>query len=373
MEEADVNLWITFTREYSEDLVALDMRLDALEARSAGIIGADGTRTAVVGIMDAEFEKRRGFYHEVRGYDDKGPDRMLYEVVKAARPKRIAVNMSVDHSIADELASGMKERLVKTLREYGKRLVSSGELVVTLRACMIPEEAELERKSCSECEKILEEGQDFIRVGRTDSDIFDHLQFLARERGLELGWSEQNCPLVHIGRNIGGHLGYSEDELRDGDFLVINLGVKVKGYTCDINRAYYISKSSPPAELKRMFDTATQGNEACLEVLRAGVPGSVPDAAARKTVIKAGYPQYAHGTGHPIGREVHDIGPRLAPRWMKRYGRLGTMILRPGMVFSVEPSVKSKLGSCNLQQDALLTETGAERISHRQEELIQPG
>jgi len=43
------------------------------------------------------------------------------------------------------------------------------------------------------------------------------------------------------------------------------------------------------------------------------------------------------------------------------------------MVFTIEPSVDSKSGTCNLEQDVLTTARGYEDISKRQEDLIRVG
>lgn len=43
------------------------------------------------------------------------------------------------------------------------------------------------------------------------------------------------------------------------------------------------------------------------------------------------------------------------------------------MVFSIEPSVTSKFGTCNLEQDVLVTAKGYEELSTPQTDLIRLG
>jgi Xaa-Pro aminopeptidase len=43
------------------------------------------------------------------------------------------------------------------------------------------------------------------------------------------------------------------------------------------------------------------------------------------------------------------------------------------MVFTIEPSVTSKLGTCNLEQDVLVTATGYQQLSKPQEDIIRVG
>ena len=43
------------------------------------------------------------------------------------------------------------------------------------------------------------------------------------------------------------------------------------------------------------------------------------------------------------------------------------------MVFTIEPSVTSKFGTCHLEQDVLVTSRGYEELSKPQQELIRIG
>jgi Xaa-Pro aminopeptidase len=43
------------------------------------------------------------------------------------------------------------------------------------------------------------------------------------------------------------------------------------------------------------------------------------------------------------------------------------------MVFTIEPSVTSKFGNCNLEQDVLVTSNGYQELSKPQDEIIQLG
>ncbi len=43
------------------------------------------------------------------------------------------------------------------------------------------------------------------------------------------------------------------------------------------------------------------------------------------------------------------------------------------MVFTIEPSMTSKFGTCNLEQDVLVTSRRYEELSKPQEEIIQLG
>ncbi len=62
MEEQEIDMWITFTREGNEDPLAKDLRFNDLTWRSAAIIKQNGERIAIVGNLDAEAIKQKKFY-----------------------------------------------------------------------------------------------------------------------------------------------------------------------------------------------------------------------------------------------------------------------------------------------------------------------
>jgi Xaa-Pro aminopeptidase len=92
--------------------------------------------------------------------------------------------------------------------------------------------------------------------------------------------------------------------------------------------------------------------------IRPGMTGKEADAIAREVITQAGYgDQFGHGLGHGIGLEVHE------PPWLSR-GR-GEMVLRPGMVFSVEPGIYLPgWGGVRIEDLVLLREDGCEVLCH---------
>ena len=72
MEEQEIDMWITFTREGNEGPLAQDLRLGGVTWRSAAIIERNVGRTAIVGNLDVEAIKQREFYDEVIGYASEG-------------------------------------------------------------------------------------------------------------------------------------------------------------------------------------------------------------------------------------------------------------------------------------------------------------
>jgi Xaa-Pro aminopeptidase len=112
--------------------------------------------------------------------------------------------------------------------------------------------------------------------------------------------------------------------------------------------------------------------EAGRAYLKAGVEGWVVDEAARKIITGAGYPEYKHGLGHSVGLATHDGGPLLGPRW-PRYGDSPTQPIQSSSVYTLELGVPTERGYIGLEDEVLVTNSGADYISPAQKSLIVVG
>jgi Xaa-Pro aminopeptidase len=156
-----------------------------------------------------------------------------------------------------------------------------------------------------------------------------------------------------------------------GHLVHIDLGVKVEGYCSDMQRMWYVRRpgeTAPPEKVRTAFATVVRSIEAAAAALRPGVRGHEVDAAARQVVVGAGYPEYKHGTGHGLGRAVHDGGTMLGPCW-PCYGRNPEGAVEAGNVYTLEPAVATEAGHVGLEEDVLVTADGCEFLSSFQREL----
>ena len=373
MDAQGVDMWLTFTREGNEDPLVQDLRFNDLTWRSAAIIESDGKKTAIVGSLEEETVRQQKFYDEIIGYGSEGASPKLKEFVRKRKPKKIAVNTSYDEGAADGLTSGMERYLKVALKNYSKRLVSGEDLAITLRARLIPAEVELVKKSIAECEKIYDSVEDAIKPGKRDRDVHDFAHKLLSERKLDSAWAYDRCPSVVVANAPMAHVGYYGTKIKEGDFVKLDFGVKYDGYCSDIQRNYFVGSGRVPKGVQQMFKTARDANDAALAALKPGVPGYKVDQAGRSLIVKRRYPEYKHALGHVLGRSTHEIGPLLGPRWPNRYGKQGEKLVQRDMVFTIEPSVTSKFGTCNLEQDVLVTSNGYQELSKPQDEIIQLG
>jgi Xaa-Pro aminopeptidase len=200
------------------------------------------------------------------------------------------------------------------------------------------------------------------------------------------------------------HYAAADAPLRAGELCLIDAGCELDGYASDITRTFPADGrfSAPQREL---YDIVVAAQEAAIAVTRPGarhrdahhaavrvlaqgmldvglldrnVVGDV-DAVIASTAYRR---FYMHGTGHWLGRDVHDVGDYLslgeAPcdqvnGMGQRVVMKPSRVLAPGMVVTIEPGLYVRpapdvperywnLG-IRIEDDALVTTTGCELMS----------
>jgi Xaa-Pro aminopeptidase len=152
----------------------------------------------------------------------------------------------------------------------------------------------------------------------------------------------------------------------------MDFGVTKDGFVSDLQRMWYFldkGETRPPADVQKAFDAVRGAILSAAEALKPGALGWEVDHAARSYLVKAGYPEYQHATGHHVGRTVHDGASLLGPRW-ERYGNTPNMEVEAGNIFTLELGTHvAHRGYISLEEDVLVTSTGIEWLSTPQTEL----
>jgi Xaa-Pro aminopeptidase len=316
-----------------------------------------------------------GIFPEVIGYDESVRQPLL-EALNRLNPKQIGLNYSTDDPTADGLTHGMWLLLNDLLRDtpFAGRLTSAASLLAKLRGRKSPTEVDRIRAAVAITEEIVGLVSRQIRPGVSEKELADFVHAQFQERGLPSAWEWNSCPIVNSGpESEPGHTRPNPNiRVAPGHLVHIDLGVKRDGYCSDLQRMWYVHKpgeATLPESVRRAWSTVVRAIEAGAATLKPGVRGWEVDAAARKVITDAGYPEFKHGFGHGLGRAVHDGGTLLGPRWEK-YGRTPEGIVEPGNVFTLELGVATEAGYIGLEEDVLVTATGCEFLSGFQRELM---
>lgn len=127
----------------------------------------------------------------------------------------------------------------------------------------------------------------------------------------------------------------SERELKDGDILGVDCGVRINGWCGD--SATTIEVGEVDAKTKDLIGNT----RACLQIAIDEIkPGKRWSEVARKMqrhAESAGYGVVRQFVGHGIGRELHEI-PQI-PNYVSRELLRNDILLKEGMVLAIEPMV----------------------------------
>ncbi len=148
----------------------------------------------------------------------------------------------------------------------------------------------------------------------------------------------------------------SKNQLRPDDMVMFDMGCLYEHYLGDLSRTHIFGK--PTAEQKHIFDIVAIAQEEAIRAVKPGVTAGSIDQIARDIIAKAGYGEYFnHWLGRGEGLDLHE-------RPFIEQG--DSMILQPGMVFSVEPGIYLPgVGGARLEETVAVTLDGYEVISER--------
>jgi Xaa-Pro aminopeptidase len=329
-----------------------------------------------VGRFDAITAQRLGAYTEVIPYDQSIQPHLL-AALERLDPRQIALNYSANDVYADGLGHGLYQVLAGYLAgtPYAGRLVSAEGIIGALRGRKTPAEVTRIRTAVATTLEIYARAFDFLQPGMTEAQVgaYMHEQMAALSI-LETAWDRASCPAVNSGpESPVGHAGPTELRLERGHIVHFDFGIRQDEYCSDVQRVVYLlrpGETRAPQPVQRGFDTVLAAVDAAVAAMRPGVTGLEVDAAARRVIVDAGYPEFRYATGHHLGRNAHDGGGVLGPAW-ERYGDTPFRPLEAGHVYTVEPGLAvPDYGYIGLEEDVLVTPDGVVYLGAPQRELL---
>lgn len=287
----------------------------------SGFTGSNGQLfiTAKTAILITDFRyfrvARKQLAKGIRVYDQKNGIKKL-----AGRIKTVGIEEGY-------LTVFKFNALKKALK--GVRFKTTDFLIEKMRMIKDDSEIKIIKKGVKIMEMALTDFHKTIRTGQSEEEMSWKLLTIAKKHGAE---GSSFPPIICFGKNTADvHHQLENNKLKKGDKILVDFGIKYKGYCTDMTRVFYQTQGKGKAVEQKIYSTVLEANLAAIEAIKAGAKFSDVDKAARSVIKKAGYEKYfGHATGHGVGLKIHEH-PSVS--------ELSDEKVMPGMVFTIEPGI----------------------------------
>lgn len=255
---------------------------------------------------------------------------------------KIAVNPSVRASDSADIS-----------HRDGVEFFNGRHYVAGQRMLKSPEDIRNIRKASEIADRVMIAFGEEVRAGMTELEAAHWII----DRYVEYGglWQPGTLPIVASGPNSAlPHYDGHSRKIGANDIILVDSGCLHNGFHSDTTRTFFVG--TPTEEQRRVFDIVVVAEQKGERYARPGMKASELDAIVRGHIVDGGYGRFfTHRTGHGIGLEVHEP-PDIS--------RGDETILKPGMVFSIEPGVylPERFG-IRFENLVVVTETGVESLN----------
>lgn len=205
------------------------------------------------------------------------------------------------------------------------------------------------------------EGMNTLEINdRVEAFIVDELQARPASKG-QYGYGF----VLNSSRNaVVCHGVPSKDEVvKNGDIINLDITLEKNGFIADSSKTYLVGEVGPQA--RRLVRTAYEALWKGIRVVKPGATLGDIGHAVQHHAERAGYSVVRDYCGHGIGREMHEEPQVL------HFGRPGRgLILREGMVFTIEPMINQGRRTVQTADDGWTVTTTDGKLSAQFEHTV---
>ena len=224
------------------------------------------------------------------------------------------------------------------------KIVNISDEMQELRSIKSEDEIRKIRKACRITDDILH--KTVKRFGEFTKE--SHISAFMINEMLKMGCKPSFDPVVASGKAASvAHHEFS-NKIRKG-FMIIDFGVRYKGYCSDMTRTFYVGK--PGRKEIELYQHVLEVQKECIRLSSERTTKELQDFAKEQLGTR-----FNHAIGHGIGINVHEsVGGKL----------------RPGTVFTIEPGyyIPEKLG-IRIEDDVLMTKKGPQLLTRFPKNLL---
>ena len=265
-----------------------------------------------------------GFWGEAIGILEKGGNTtIIAPELEVGRAKEESENCNVitgerGVGLISSLVTKIKKNKVCTdcndfsimtsLKKSIPKIKSSNEPFYNSRIIKDEKEIQILKKGSKIIDEMFDICSKKMKVGQKETELQTILMAYAIEQQMfDTGYKSTLNPLIIAGGPNGAlpHAQVSQRKFRKGDFVVVDLTLRYKGYVSDSTRTFAIGKISQPT--KEVYEIVKESQKLGLKAVKPNVNCKDVDFACRKNIEDKNYGKYfIHSTGHGIGLEVHE-------------------------------------------------------------------
>jgi len=213
------------------------------------------------------------------------------------------------------------------LKEVFKKIFPAKEIIEELRLTKEPKEVLLIKKAVSLIKLTFKTVIKKLKKDISEFELANELEyFIKKHQGFGLAFE----PIVAFGENSSfPHAQKTKRRLKYNEPVLLDIGAEFEGYKSDLTRTYFFGKMS--SHFKVIYEIVKEAKQRAILAIKPGIAISEIDKVARNFIKSKGLKQYfKHSLGHGIGLEVHEQ-PRINSQ--------NSTLIKPGMVFTIEPAV----------------------------------
>ena len=251
----------------------------------------------------------------------------------------------------------LKEAIKK--KEIPLNIMPTEGLVEGLRKIKEDSEITLLKQAIKMTEEVYIKLKTFLKPGLTEKEVAWNIETQIRhDLNAELSFP----PIVASGYNAAiPHAVPTEKRLQANEPIIIDCGVRWKGYCADMTRTFYLGK--PDKKFKEIYNLVFETQKLALSQIKKGLKTYQVDAIARDFLKEKDCAHaFLHSLGHGVGLLVHEA-PSLSPR------RPGES-LEANMVATIEPGLYlSGWGGVRIEDIVIIKENGCECLTQLSSDL----
>lgn len=391
MDAADLDMWVVISREYNEDPVIKTM-LPAtwLNARRRTILlfYRDKAKNTIEKLAVARYNVGKNI---VSAWDkEKEPNqwKRLMQLISERNPKKIGLNYSTDHNIADGLVKTDYEEFMANLpKKYTSKVTSAEQLAVRWIETRTEREMIIYDQLVDITHDIIAEAfsEKVITPGITTTS---EVEWWMRQKVTDLGLETWFHPTIDVQRSkeeLVSHLysfsGRPEDTvILPGDLVHCDFGITYLRLNTDCQELAYVLKPEETAAPEFLVNGLKEGNKLQDFLTSNMIKGRSGNEILKKSLDEA----KAVGLRpsiytHPLGTYGHSAGTTIG-MWDAQGGVMRddgeNYGLNPNTVYAIELNTTINIPEWNrdirimLEEAGFYGEDGFRYVNGRQTELL---